>query len=149
MTTGVDNIRGVLKLDNFMEGKCFTSWNDFVRAIPSMFSVEVPSDITNVTVGTQQPSDSERDHLWVRTDNSGAFSGLYVYAQGAWQKIYPVPSQLFFMYGDSRVLPPGYTLAVNDPNISATELSAMQKIWNVGGTGPTWWTTFHVTYTGF
>jgi hypothetical protein len=148
MPTGTETIRGVLKLDNFMEGKCFTSWSDFVQAMPSMFSVEVPNDITNVTLGIQQPSDSERDHLWIRTDNSGAFSGLYIYSQGAWQIIYPVPKQLFFMWGDSRNIPAGYTLASVDPNIDSTMLMDMQKIWCVGGTGPTWWKTFHVTYTG-
>ena len=144
-----DVIRGALKLDNFMENKCFSSWEDFVKAFPSMFSVEVPPDITNVSIGAAEPSATDRDHLWIKLDGAGSFVGLYIYAQGAWQKIYPLSNQLFFMYGDSRSLPAGYTLAANDPNISASQLTQMQKIWTLGGTSPSWWTTFHVTYTGF
>jgi len=149
MPIGTDTIRGMLKLNGLIDCEFYTSWQDFVAAIPKLFAVEIPNNITNVTIGDQQPSDSERDHLWFRTDSSGAFAGLYMFAQCVWQKIYPVPNQLFFMWGDSRILPPGYTLADADPNINSTELQDMQRIWSVGGTNPTWYSTFHVTYTGF
>lgn len=149
MTVGVDVIRGALKLDSFLEGKCFTSWADFVAAIPSMFSVEVPSGITNVTISNQSPSDTDRDHLWIKVDGSGSFLGFFIYTSGAWQQIYPAPNQLFLMYGDSRYPPAGYTVATDDPNISATMLANLKKIWTLGGTSPDWWTVFHATYTGF
>lgn len=149
MTIGVDVIRGILKLDNFMEGKCFTSWADFIAAMPSMFSVEVPTDVTNVKLGTDQPSDSERDNLWIKINGAGSFVGIFIYAQGTWQQIYPVPQEIFFMYGDSRNVPAGYRLVSDDPNISDIQVVNMQKIWTTGGTSPTWYTTFHVTYKGF
>ena len=146
---GTDVIQGALKLNGFMEGKCFTSWSDFISAVPSMFSVELPNNITNVTVGNSQPSDSERDHLWVKTGPSGSFIGLFIYASGAWQQVYPVPNEIHFVYGDSRTPPNGYQVASDDANISAAMLADMQKIWTKGAGSPTWYTSFHVTYKGF
>ena len=148
-TIGTDVITGALKLNNFMEGKCFTSWADFIAAVPSMFSVEVPSNITNVSIGNQQPTSSELDHLWIKQDPSGSFIGLFLYAQGAWQQVYPVPNQIFLVYGDSRNIDPGFTLASDDTNLSAAQIQTLQKIWHIGGTSPTWYSIFHVTYTGF
>ena len=149
MPVGTDVVRGVLKLEGLLDEKCFTSWQEFVSAIPSLFAVELPNNITNVTVGATQPSDSERDHLWVKKDGSGSFVGLFIYAQGDWQQVYPAPNQLFLMYGDSRAMPAGYILASDDPNISTLELVNLQKIWTEGGVSPTWWTVFHAVYKGF
>lgn len=149
MTLGTDTIRGAIKLDNFVEGKCFTSWEDFIKAFPQMMTVEVPKNITNVTLGPTAPSSSDLDNLWVKTDSGGNFVGLYIFSGGAWNQIYPAPQQLIFMYGDSRAVPPGYQLAVDNPNITATQLQDMQKIWSIGGTSPTWFTTFHCVYVGF
>lgn len=144
-----DVIRGALKLDNFLEGKCFESWDDFVKAIPNMFTIEVPGSITNVTVGNEQPTDDERDNLWIRKDTSGSFMGLYLYAQGAWQQIYPLPHQLFRITGDSRHPPVGFTLATDDTNLSSSIRAFLPGTWHVGGTTPTWYDVFEVTYTGF
>lgn len=149
MPIGVDVVRGAIRLDGFQEGRCFTSWADFVAALPGMLAVEIPTGITNVTIGNQTPSDTDRDHLWLQTDGSGSFLGFYIYTAGAWQQIYPAPNQLFLMYGDSRSPPPGYTVATDDPNISASMLANLQKVWTLGGTSPDWWTVFHATYTGF
>lgn len=149
MPIGTDTVQGVLKLQGLLDEGCFTSWKEFVASIPDLFSVELPNDITNVTVGSSQPSDSERDHLWIRTDGSGSFVGLLIYASGAWRQIYPAPNQIFLMYGDSRSVPVGYTLVSDDPNLSTSEVQNLQKIWTQGGTSPTWYTVFHVTYTGF
>lgn len=150
MSAANDVIRGALKLDNFMESKCFTTWQDFIAAIPSMFSVEVPESITNVTVGNVQPGDSDRDHLWIRKDTAGSFMGLYIYAQGSWKKIYPAPNEIFLVYGDSRTLDPGYKVVTDTNVLTSTEIASLQKIWTVGGTTPTtWWTVFHTVFTGF
>lgn len=149
MTIGIDIVRGAIKLDNFVEGQCFASWAEFLQALPTLLAVELPTGITNVTVGYNQPSSSERGNLWIRTDGSGSFIGLFLYMQSAWQQIYPAPNQLFLMYGDSRTLPAGYTLASSDPNISSVELANLQKVWTEGGTSPTWYSVFHCTYTGF
>lgn len=149
MNIGTDVIRGAIKLDNFLEGKCFTSWSDFISDLPNMLSVEIPTGITNVNIGNLQPSSSELDHLWIKTDGSGSFIGMFIYTTGSWRQIYPAPNQLFLMYGNSTSIPAGYTLASADPNISAAELANLQKVWTVLSTSPTVYSVFHVTYTGF
>lgn len=149
MPTGTDVIQGALKLTGLVDAQCYKSFKEFVAAMPDLFSVEVPNNISNVTVGNSQPSASERDHLWVRTDGSGSFVGLFTYAQGSWKQIYPVPQGIFRMYGDSRAVPEGYRLASADPNISSAMLAELQKTWVTGGSSPTWYTMFHTTYIGF
>lgn len=149
MTIGIDVIRGAIKLDGFLEGKCFTSWSEFISELPNMLSVEIPTGITNVTVGNIQPSSSELDHLWIKTDGAGSFIGMFIYTTGSWRQIYPAPNQLFLMYGNSTNIPAGYTLASSDPNLTPAEIANLQKIWTIGGTSPTWYSVFHVTYIGF
>ena len=147
MTIGTEVIQGALKLKNFMESKCFSCWEDFIAAIPEMFSVEVPSNITNVTVGNTQPLDSERDHLWVRTDSSGSPIGLFIYSGGTWNQFLPPPNQIYYVYGDSRNIPPGYELASASTVLTASQILTLQKTWHaeLGG----WYSIFHVVYTGF
>lgn len=149
MTVGVDVILSAIKLLQLPDKKCFTNWADLLRQIPDMYGVEIPTGITNVTIGNSYPADADRDHLWIRTDNSGNFVGLFIYVTGAWRQIYPLPDQLFLVIGDSRSVQAGYTLASNDPRVSALQLVNLQKIWTVGGTSPLWYSVFHVTFTGF
>lgn len=149
MAIGTDVIRSAVKLDGLIEGKCFTSWEEFLSELPKMLIVEIPTGITNVTVGNAQPSSSELDHLWVKTDGAGSFIGLFIYATGSWRQIYPVPNQIFLMYGDSSNIPDGYRLASEDPNISAAMLANLQKVWSILTTSPTTYSVFHVTYAGF
>ena len=144
MTESNDVIRGAIKLDNFMEGLCFESFDAFIKALPSMLTVELPAGITNVTSSSQQPGDDERDHLWVRLDGSGSFLGLFVYAQGAWQQVYPPPNVLYLVYGDSRVIPTGYQLASDSPNLTSAQITALKGSWLIGGTSPVWYSLFHV-----
>lgn len=149
MPNNTDVIRGALKLDSFLEDKCFTNWESFILSIPTMFSVEVPAGITNVNVGNSQPTDDERDNLWVRKDNSGSFLGFYVYSQGAWRNIYPPPNGPILVVGDSRTIPDGYQLASDSPLITASMLTKLRTLWVLGGTLPDWYTMFHVMYVGF
>lgn len=147
MTIGTDLIQGVLKLNNFQESNCFTCWSDFVKAIPNMFAVELPSNISNVTIGTSQPSDSERDHLWVKTDPSGSPIGLFTYSGGTWNQFLPPQNEIFYVYGDSRSIPSGYILASSSPNLTASQILTLQKTWHAEPGG--WYSIFHVVYTGF
>lgn len=149
MPIGVDLVTASVKLNNFMESKCFSSWEEFIQALPSMLTVEIPSGVTNVSIGLNQPTDSERGNLWIKTDGSGSFIGLFLYTGGTWNQIYPAPNEVFLMYGDSRNIPAGFQLASSDPNISSLMLTNLQKIWTIGGTGPTYYTVFHVTRTSF
>ena len=148
MTTN-DVIRGAVTLDGFLEGRCFKSWDEFVRTLPSMLSVEIPANATNVSVGNIQPTDDQRDNLWVRKDNSGSFMGLFVYSQGAWQQVYPPPLSAILMLGDSRSIPTGYILASDASFVDAATLVSLQTLWVAGGLGPPiWYKLFHVFYVG-
>lgn len=150
MPIGTDAIRGVLKLDGFIEGKYFTSWQDFVQSIPDLFSVEVPNNITNVTIGSTEPSSSERDNMWFKENSAGSPVGIFIYSGGAWKQFLPVPNEIHLIYGDSRTPPFGYTVVTDSPVFSPAQVAEMQKVWSVGGTTPTpWWTVFHVVWTGF
>lgn len=144
-----DVIRGAIKLDSLVSGCCFTSWEDFVKAIPTLFSVEVPATITNVVISNLQPGSSLRDNLWIRLDNSGSFMGLFIYTGGLWQQIFPTPQGIFKMYGDSRVIPSGYLLAdTSNPHLTAGEAAALMASWVLHGSG-LYYTIFDVTYEGF
>jgi hypothetical protein len=149
MTVGVNVIQSALKLLQLPDRQCFTSWTDFLMQIPNLYGVELPTGITNVTIGNVAPSSSETDNLWIQTNNSGNFVGLFIYITGAWRQIYPLVNQLFFVLGDSRNPPSGYTCAAFDNSVSALQLANMKKIWTQGGSSPDWWTAFHCTFTGW
>lgn len=108
-----DVIRGSLKLDNFQEGRAYSSLDAFVKAIEDMFSVEIPETVTNVIVSSSQPGDDFKEGVWIRKDSSGAFAGIYVFQSGAWTRIVPplFDEEIIQVYGDSRNVPTGYSLA--------------------------------------
>lgn len=141
------NIRGSIKLDNLIETGCFTSIDDFLKRLPDMLTVEIPADVTNVTIGSTQPNSDQLNNLWIKKDNSGSFVGLFLFAQGGWNQVYPVPQELHLVYGDSTVIPTGYQLASDDVNISPTQLAFLQLMWHSNGGGG--YDIFHISYAGF
>lgn len=149
-TIGVDVVQSALKLIGLPDRKCFTSLADLLKLIPELYAVEIPTGITNVSIGNAYPPASEQNNLWVRTDSVGSFVGFYIFATGQWRQIYPLPDQIFLIVGDSRSLPPGYTLASSDVRLTAQQVANLKKIWTIGGTTPaTWYSVFHVTFVGF
>jgi hypothetical protein len=113
MPATTDVIRGALKLDNFQEGRVYTDTDAFILAIAEMFSVEIPTTITNVIVSSAQPGDDFKEGVWIRKDASGSFNGIYIFQSGAWEQIVPplFDNEVILMYGDSRSIPNGYSLA--------------------------------------
>ena len=108
-----DVIRGALKLDNFNEGRSYSDLDAFVQALADMFSVEIPENITNVIVSSSEPGDDFKTGVWIRRDTSGTFAGIYIFQSDAWKSIVPpvFDTQIILMYGDSRNVPSGYSLA--------------------------------------
>lgn len=150
MPTSTDVIKGSLVVQGMLEDKCFESVKDFILALPNILAVELPSSISNVTVGNVQPADYERDNLWIRKDNDGGFIGIYVFAKKNWQQIFPVPGQLTLIVGDSRSVPEGYTFAEDLTDLTTDQKAVLKKGWHVGGTTPAvWYDLFHVRFTGF
>ena len=156
----VDTILGVLKVVNLPETACFegATFAEFVQKLTEYYAVEIPSSITNVVISAQQPGDDQTDSLWIRMDTSSNFIGLYIFAMGKWQKIYPVPSSLIWIYAsDSRLYEvgaepkTGYTLVWDLPNFPADQemfLKCKSMYHNLDpATG--WFEIFPVIYTGF
>lgn len=144
-----DVISGAIKLSGLMEGKCFTSWQEFVQALPSMLTIEVPSSISNVTVGNIQPAADELDHLWIRKDSSGSFVGLYVFSLGKWRQVYPVDGEVIWMNGDSRLIPDGYVLIdTGTSGFTQDVINHIKNMYKLDNTG-VYYVYFAVTYVGF
>jgi hypothetical protein len=83
-----DALVGSLKLTGLPELACVKDINDLVRWIADHTVVDFPGGIEQgVTVGPIQPTDPAATGIWVKTDSSGAFIGLYVFSGGSWVQI--------------------------------------------------------------
>lgn len=149
MSTDNDVILGALKLIGKPDCECFTSWADFMSKLNTFWAVEIPSNITNVTVSTNEPNDDQHDNVWFRLNNAGSFAGIFIYAMGDWQQIFPHPNEIVRMYGDSRNVPPGYMLVdSSNPHFTAAQVVAIQASWLPSADGLAY-AVFDVTYEGF
>jgi len=139
-----DVIRGVLKLDNFQEGRSYSDLDSFIQALADMFSVEIPENITNVIVSSSEPGDDFKTGVWIRKDSAGVFAGIYVFQSGSWVRIVPpvFDTEVILMYGDSRNLPSGYSLA-DDSNVNLPSGVGTQLMTNWIDTGD-YYSLFHI-----
>lgn len=128
------NVIGQLVLTALPELQCFTNFTDFLKTLPSLYSVEVPATVTNVIVSASQPTSSQTTSIWVRLSNSGAILGIYVFSGGSWVQISPSPNQVIWMYGDSSNPPDGYktTDDASGVEISAALATALKALWIAG-----------------
>lgn len=142
-------ITGAVKVKNVPERACFNTWVDFVKSLEQYLSVEVPASISNVIIGTQNPSDSDKEKLWFRRATNGQFIGIYAFQDGAWRPFYfQPPGQVTWMYGNSNSIPEGFRLVTNpDPALPlevAQALTAQYVPLSSGG-----FQYFAVIYVGF
>ena len=158
MSTLGDVVRGAVKIDNFPEGCCFTSFADMIKSLPQWLTVEIPNDITNVVVSITPPTEAQRDSVWFKVGAGGTFVGIYIFATGQWRQIYPHPAQLIRVYGDSRTYAtsnPGYRVAeVSDVGGVAATYAWLTSTWHVlGYAGPNstlpYYDLFDVVFIGF
>jgi len=142
---------GDLVLKALPELECFTNFTDFLKALPSLYAVEVPSTVTNVIVGPSQPTSSQTSSVWIRTDSSGGFIGVYVFSQGQWRLIIPGPQQIFWLYGDSSAPPAGYitTDEASGNQISTTLATALKALWIAGDKAGPPFEYFSALFSGF
>lgn len=133
MTQGA-NVIGQLVLKALPETQCFTNFTDFLKALPGLYSVEVPATVTNVIVSNSQPTSSQTTSVWIRMSASNAFIGIYVFSGGEWVQVSPAPQQVIWMYGDSDNPPAGYktTDDASAVEISATLATALKALWIAG-----------------
>lgn len=142
-------VKGAIKIEGLLETACFTSFDDFARRYPQFLTIQLPATITNVIVSNVQPLDSQKDYIWFRRNNSGGFVGAYVFSQGFWRQVFPVPQGIFKLYGDSRDIPAGYILADNtNPNITTAMYNFLKTQW-LRDPLDLYWMIFEVTYAGF
>jgi|SRR6185369_482449 len=149
-----DVTRAEIVLTGLPDTKCFTSWQDFIAALPEFLAVEIPvSAISNVIVSNVQPSSSQTTSIWFRLSNAGGFLGIYVFSNGAWQDIYPVnvdtpviTNQIFWFFGDSIQPPAGWTNTQDYAGLSADVKTALFAQWvNESGV----FTYYSAVFTGF
>lgn len=84
-----NDIIAPLELIGFLDGTCFESIQDFLTQLPNYLVAKIPASITNVIVGPFQPTDTQRDSIWFKTDNSGAFVGIYAFSSGTFTQVFP------------------------------------------------------------
>lgn len=132
-----ETIRGALQIDGPIDRDCFSSWQDFIAAIPRLISVEIPSDVGGVVVQQATPSEDDRQKLWLRLDNSGGFVGLFIFAKGKWQPYYAfVAGQIIWMTGNSASVPDGFSLVTKDvAGIPSTVVNALMSQYVPNGLG--------------
>jgi len=131
-----DVIRGTLKLDNFQEGRVYTDTDAFIKALQDMFAIEIPTTITNVIISAAQPGDDFKEGVWIRKNSAGIFEGVYVFQSGAWTRIVPplFDNEVILMYGDSRDIPAGFSLADDsNTNLPAGVGAALMTNWVADG----------------
>lgn len=133
------NVLGELILKALPELQCYTNFTEFLKALPSIYAVEVPATVTNVIVSNAQPTSSQTTSVWIRLSNSGLVLGIYVFSSGQWIQISPAPNQIIWVYGDSAAPPAGYmttTQAEAAGLISSTLATALEAEWIAGALTP-------------
>lgn len=119
------NLTAEIKLVDLPDSLCFSTLQELIEALPKHLVACIPANITNVTVGTTQPTDSA--DVWFRYDSGGRFIGIWVFSAGNWVQFAPTPNGVFWMYGDSGDLPEGYILVDgSNPNFSAGDVTSIQ-----------------------
>ena len=139
---------GTVRIKNFPEDTCFTSFQEFLKALQDFLIVEIPASVTNVIVSNQEPSTAQRGSVWFKFNNAGVFQGIYLFTNGAWNQMLPAPNEVIWMYGSSDDIPEGFQLIDSDnPNFTAPQITHIQTFfYPTPGTPP--YEYFAVTFTG-
>lgn len=130
------------------ETLCFKSFKDFFAQLGKYAFVDIPEDITNVVVSNIQPTSSQLQSVWFRLSNGGTFIGIYIYSQGQWNQIAPTPNGIMRMYGDSRNIPPGFSLIeVGTTGFTSAMVSFLHTQW-LRDPSDQYWQIFDTIYEG-
>lgn len=148
--TITDYVVGRLRNLGLVDQQCFTTWEDFLQAVPSLFAVDVPREVTNVSIGAVQPSESEKDNLWVRVDSSGNFLGFYTFSYGAWRKAYQyTQNDVLWQWGRSDEIEDGFRLIDQNTNLPPTVISSLMLQYIVDPINPGVYNYFAVQFIGY
>lgn len=148
MPTNEDLVYGELVAIGTPDTYCFESAQQYYESIAKNFKPAFSRTISNVVISNVQPTEEERQSLWIRLSNGGQYIGEYVFSGTSWKQISPVPQGIFRMYGDSRSVPEGYKLAdASNGKLTAAQASFIVGTWRHHG-ADAWYDVFDVTFEG-
>lgn len=148
MPTNEDLVYGELQVIGIPDTYCFESAQQYYESIAKNFRPVFSRTITNVVISNVQPTEEERQSLWIRMSNGGQYIGQYVFSGTSWKQISPAPQGLFRMYGDSRSVPEGYKLAdASNGKLTATQAAFLITTWHLH-TSTLYYDIFDVTFEG-
>lgn len=140
-------ITGVIKFVNVPNDFCLTDITALIKFIQKNGRIEFDAaNVTNVVVSQDQPADTSV--VWFAISDSGNFIALRVYVQSQWVNVFPAPSSVYRMYGNSSSIPNGYILITNTtPGFTAAMVAHLEGQWLRDPTD-TFWQIFDVVYVG-
>ena len=138
-----------LRVLNLPQNFCFQGdAAQILQQIAASLVGQLPMGASNVVIGNSEPTDPAVTALWLRTNNSGAFVGIYVFDSGSWVQIYPVPGQLTWVYrnpGSSTDVPEGFIRADQDPLIDGDIITFLTATWMPDPDSPGNYLVYQVT----
>ena len=144
-------VTGAIKIVDVPNDFCLTNITELVKFLEKHTKVEFDaSQVTNVVVSVDQPALVRGlNIIWFKVSASGNFIGVFVYVQSQWLQMFPAPSSIYRMYGDSTNIPPGYSLITNaTPGFTAAMVAQIQTQWLLAPSSTTDYVIFDVVYTG-
>jgi hypothetical protein len=145
-----DTIIGSLKLVGSPDKICPMTWDELLRSIPSLYAVDVPRNVTNVTIGAVQPPESDNDNLWVRINSDGTFVGFYTFQTGAWRKAYQYTlNDVIWRWGNSASIEDGFKLIDQNSALPVPVIDKLMLDYVVDPVNPTNYIYFAVQFVGY
>jgi len=130
MSDESNSVEASVQITGLPDGTCFESFGELLQALPQYLQVLIPNNITNVIVSNTQPNATQRDYVWFRKSNGGVFIGIYLFSDGTWRQLFPVPGQIYRIAGgDSRDPPAGFILTDDAGNLTQAEKDHLKTSW--------------------
>ena len=73
------------------DGTCFDSVSDLYKTFVDLTTAYVDGAYSLFNYGATEPSPSDRDKPWIKTGSSSEPERMYVFYNGAWSSLHPVP----------------------------------------------------------
>lgn len=145
-----NTVVGALKLLNLPDVACYENFEQLLKAIETLYAVEIPSTITNVVVSSSEPGPDHTDSIWVRKDASGNFLGVYVFSDGKWKLAASLPVGTLVWWNDSRSIPDGFQLLdVNSNYYTSKAIQAIRGQFVIEETSPEWFSYCAIVWVGY
>lgn len=82
----------VLQWGNLADGYAPASWQDFISQLEKIVTGYLPGEYKPVNYGSSTPAVEDQDRPWVRTNPDGTPDKTYVFYNGKWVNLHPVPA---------------------------------------------------------